>query len=250
MDLKEGSRRPRGFSFCNPPPVPLPPGVPNTPAAAALYGWGAGNSSSTAAANTHQGAAASASTTAPNTRQRAASTPPAAAFFTQGASSTPSTTPLHTPVFPLTPSAGTTLYTTGEGYRLPPPMIHRGPQDQAHIERVQLSLRHIDDDVGFIHTQVDDVLRDPNLAGVREAGRRIAMAARVLRWNFERMVVLDAVAREEMVGLREEVRRLRAAAAAAQSGNREDEDTASTIEGVDTPAASTASIDGDNDRAI
>jgi len=92
---------------------------------------------------------------------------------------------------------------------------------------------------------VDDLLCDPNLAPVREAGRRIAMASRLLRWNFERLLALNEAVKEENAKLKEEVRELKAAVAAAE-GRAEDagmvsEDTAST-DGADTPAASTADV--------
>lgn len=48
----------------------------------------------------------------------------------------------------------------------------------------------IDEEVVFIHQQIDDVLRDPNLDMLRQAASRIAFALRQLKWNFEHFSTL------------------------------------------------------------
>lgn len=156
-------------SFWNPPPAPLPPGPSTNPFAGALH-----------------------NTTGPATNR---SRSPLPYPWARTGTSAPSTGPL----------PGTTTGGGAHGHHVPPP-VPRPAQDQSHIERVQLSIRHIDDDVVFIHRQVDDLLCDPNLAPVREAGRRIAMASRLLRWNFERLLALNEAVKEENAKLKDEVR--------------------------------------------
>lgn len=48
----------------------------------------------------------------------------------------------------------------------------------------------IDEEVVFIHQQIDDILRDPNLDMLRQAASRIAFALRQLKWNFEHFATL------------------------------------------------------------
>ncbi len=104
---------------------------------------------------------------------------------------------------------------------------------------MQLSLRHIDDEVTFIARQVDDILRDPNLAEVREAGRRIGMANRLLRWNFERLLALNEMVKEENEKLKEEVKGLKERV--GEMGEESGEETESA-DGVDTPVGSATSV--------
>jgi len=68
----------------------------------------------------------------------------------------------------------------------PPPR----PQDVIHAEAVMDKITDIGEEVVYIHQQINDVLRDPNLDMLRQAASRIDFALRQLKWNFEHYAAL------------------------------------------------------------
>ena len=59
-----------------------------------------------------------------------------------------------------------------------------------HTQSIQGGFRHIKEDCVYIHQQIDDVLRDPGLDMIRQAGKRIEFTLRRIKWDFEHLTGL------------------------------------------------------------
>ncbi len=117
-----------------------------------------------------------------------------------------------------------------------------------HTQSIQGGFRDIKKDCVYIHQQIDDVLRDPNLDMLRQAAKRIEFTLRRIKWDFEHLTGLYEDVKRKAAELEKALEEARAAAAAAAAAGTDTETDVSVI-GTDegTEAATVVGSDVGSD---
>ncbi len=125
-----------------------------------------------------------------------------------------------------------------------------------HTQSIQGGFRHIKEDCVYIHQQIDDVLRDPNLDMLRQAAKRIEFTLRRMKWDFEHLTGLYDDMKRKVAELEKALAEAKAAAAASTDTETDvsvigtDKGTeAATVVGSDVGSDDTTDVatEGDSD---